>query len=55
MVQLDSGRGSNEKWMISGCDLKGEPREFADSIAVKSEGVSEGERGWLVKERKRKE
>ena len=44
MVKLDSGRGSNEKWMISGCDLKGEPREFADSVAVKSKGASEGKR-----------
>jgi hypothetical protein len=44
MVQLDSGRGSNEKWIISGCDLKGEPREFADSVVVKSKGAIEGKR-----------
>lgn len=53
MVKLDNGRGSNEKWMISGCNLKGKPREFVGSIAVKSKGASEGERDGLVKERKR--
>lgn len=37
----------------SGCDLNVEPKEFADSIAVKSEGGRKRER--LMKERKRKE
>lgn len=37
----------------SGCDLNVEPKEFADSIAVKSEGGRRRER--LMKERKRKE
>ena len=42
-----------KKWMISGCDLKGEPREFADSVAVKSKGASEGKR--LIGEGDKKE